>query len=373
MRDSNSLPGALLAIPGDLATPTGGYAYARILLERARANHVPLHHWPLPVLTLGPDGMPDRPEVLAEIVARLDIAPTGWPIVLDGLVLSALPPALVAAVRSPVVALIHHPLALETGLSPEAAERLAENEAAVLAECAGVIATSATTATTLAADYGVPRYRITVAQPGTEKPVVQPGAAALIPKQPALHLLSIGSLIPRKGHDLLIEALAALPPAPWHLTIVGGARDLAYAAQIEALIAHHGFGNRITLTGEAAAEEVERALVDADIFVLASHYEGYGMAYTEAVAAGLPVIGTEGGAIAEATMGAARLVPPGDLAALTEALHAVIGAPDAGETRAALRRASQEAAARLPGWDQTLDTFLGALAPFAPPASSRNR
>ena len=129
------------AVPGDLATPTGGYGYDRRIIAELRALG-----WQVDVVSLG-DGFP-RPsaEQRAIALSRLKSVPEGVPVVVDGLALGALPEeAETIARRAPLVALVHHPLALETGLSPEDAEKLFESERAALAAVHAVIVTSPTT------------------------------------------------------------------------------------------------------------------------------------------------------------------------------------------------------------------------------------
>lgn len=353
---------ALFAVPGDLATPTGGYAYARRLLQRAETGGVRLRHWPLP------GGFPlASAAMIDEAASRLALGPAGWPILVDGLALGALPPRAIAGASGPVVALCHHPLGLETGLAPREAERLVACERAALAAVSGVVATSATTAEILADQFGVPRARIRVARPGTDRPTLH-----AIP-QPAggrVEILSVGSLTPRKGHDVLLRALGRLWALDWRLTIVGAAADPAREAELRALAAELSLADRVTFAGAETAEALARRYAAADLFVLASRYEGYGMAFTEAMAAGLPVVGTKAGAVPEATLGAALLVPPDDPGALAEALHPLVTARAA---RSDLAARCREAAARLPRWDETARIVAEALAAVADTPLDRAR
>ena len=336
---------AALAVPGDLATPTGGYAYARRLMGEAEGAGLALRHVALP------GGFP-RPDAAAleEAGRRLGALPPGMPAIIDGLALGVLPPALVEAVPGPVVALCHHPLALETGATAEEARALAASERAALAASARVIATSETTARTLVAEFGVAPEKLTVAPPGTDPAPPAHGSGG-----PEVALLSVGALVRRKGHDVLVEALAGLPELRWRLTIAGPAdRDPEHARTLAAQVRARGLEARVTLAGALSAGAMARAYDGADLFVLASRHEGFGMAYTEAMARGLPVLGTEAGAVREATRGAARLVPPGDADALRAALADLIGDPGA---RAALARACREAADGFARWPATAATI----------------
>jgi glycosyltransferase involved in cell wall biosynthesis len=307
---------ATFAVPGDLATPTGGYAYARRLLAEAGGAGVDLIHLALP----GGFPVPAAGD-LADAGRLLRTLPAGHPILIDGLALGVLPAELLRALPGPVVALCHHPLALESGVSAAEAGRLRESERVALAECAHVIATSSTTAGTLVADYAVPEAHVTVACPGTD-----PAPRAVASGGDGTTILSVGSLTPRKGHDVLIAALAGLGDLDWHLTIAGPSdRDAGYGREIAGLIAEAGLQDRVELAGALDAEALAGAYAGADLFVLASRYEGFGMAYTEAMACGLPVVGCAAGAVPEATRGAAHLVPPGEVEVLRGALRKMIG------------------------------------------------
>jgi glycosyltransferase involved in cell wall biosynthesis len=285
--------------------------------------------------------------------------PAGWPILIDGLALGVLPAELLRALPGPVVALCHHPLALESGFGAAESRRLRESERAALAECARVIATSATTAGILAADYAVPEARLAVAWPGTDPAPRARGSGGA-----GVAILSVGSLTRRKGHDVLSAALAGLVHLDWRLTIAGVAdRDPAFGREVAGLIAETGLQDRVALAGALDAGALARAYAGTDLFVLASRYEGFGMAYTEAMACGLPVVGCAAGAVAEATRGAARLVPPDDPEALRAALAVLIGDRAA---RAGLAEDCWRAAQGLARWSDTAAVVASVLREVAP-------
>ncbi len=333
-------PRALLAVPGNLATPSGGYGYARRLLAAAPGEGLILRHWPLPGGFPSPD-----PPALAETQRRFDLLPAGWPVIVDGLAFGALPPAAIRAARTQVIALCHHPLAREHGLSEATAATFRESERRALAEADAVITTSRATGEILAADYGVPETRITVAPPGTDPAPQARGSGG-----PRVRILSVGSLTPRKGHDVLLAALARLEPLAWELTILGPGETGETAAALLRQAETAGIADRVTLAGPADADALARAYDGADLFALASRYEGFGMAYAEAMARGLPVVGSEIAAVGEATAGAACLVPPGDAAALAAALGPLIREP---ERRRELAARGRLAAAGFPSWGDT--------------------
>lgn len=337
------------AVPGDLATPTGGYGYDRRLMAGLGDLG-----WQVRRIAL-PDGFP-RPDAAARAAARRAFAgpPDGATLMVDGLALGVLPEvAAEAAARLRLVALVHHPLGDEAGLAPGEGAALLASEAAALAHAGTVICTSNATAARLASGLGVGPDRIVVAPPGVQPAPRSPGAG-----DPPM-ILSVGSLIPRKRHDVLIDALAAIADRPWRARIVGSATlDPACARALAARIAAAGLGGRIALTG--AATDVRALMAGADVFALASEYEGYGMAFAEALSQGLPVVACRAGAIADLVPEAAGgLAPAGDVAAFARVLAALLDDP-------ARRRAAAEAAWRaglaLPRWSDTAATVAEALA-----------
>ena len=339
------------AVPGDLATPTGGYAYDRRMIAELEKLG-----WQIDVVALG-DGFP-RPSAAqrAGALARLMEIPIGRAVVVDGLALGVLPEAAkqVAAGHA-LVALVHHPLAFESGLSPEQADAMRASERAALAAAKRVIVTSPATARVLAAEYGVPENRIVVAVPGNDSvPLAQANNGGVI------RLLAIGSIVPRKGFDVLIAALATLTDLPWHLTIAGDrTRNSKAAAQLDADIARFDLGGRVTVLGAVTDEKIAELYAAADLFTLASRYEGYGMAFSEAIARGVPVIATTAGAIPETVPAdAGLLVPPDDIAAFAGALRTAIANPDERQRMAA---AARDAARKLPAWQTSAKLFSDAL------------
>ncbi len=347
LRRSAGLSGAPLAmvVPGSLDQLTGGYLFDRHIVEGLRAAgrcvrviELPGHH-------------PDADAATREAAsAALQTLPDDSIAVLDGLALPGCVDAVsIHAARLRLLGFIHHPLSLETGLEPAQAERLAALEHDLWPQLRGLLCPSAHTAHCLAA-AGIAPSGIAVVPPGTERPV-HPGPARQ--PGPVLQLLSVGSVVPRKGHALLVEALAGLADLPWHLTCIGSLdRDRDAVAGLRAAIDTFRLGDRVTLAGEQPPAALEAAWSAADAFVLPSSHEGYGMAYAEAMVRGLPVIGTTAGAIPDTVPASAGLlVAPGDVDALRGALRSVLVDP---LLRARLAAGALRAADALPDWPEAV-------------------
>ncbi len=286
---------------------------------------------------------------------------------LDGLALPAFEMLPAHCDRLKIVTLVHHPLALETGLSAAEAARFHAIEQHLLPACRGVLCPSPASAAGVEA-YGVLAARVRIVPPGLDHPARRERASHAGP----LRLLSVGTVTPRKGHVLLVQALGRLAELDWRLTILGSLeRDPPTVAALRAAIAESGLGTRIELLGEWPPERLSEAYAAADLFVLASYHEGYGMVLAEAMAHGLPILSTTAGAIPDTVPPAAGLlVPPGDADALASALARLIA--DAG-LRARFVAGAYEAASALPGWDRTGDLFAAALDALAQDDFRSNR
>ena len=342
---------AAFVVPGDLTTPTGGYAYDRHMIAELRALG-----WLMQVLDIGA-GFP-RPTPAERLAAQRHLAelPIERPIVIDGLAFGVL--AEEARALTPprrLVALVHHPLALETGLSSAEAVALRSSERAALACARHVITTSASTAQLLVADYAVPPQRVSIVRPGTDRVAMQARAGG-----PVVELLAVGSVVPRKGYDILVAALARMPDLAWRLIIAGDRdRSAETGQQLDAEIARLGLAGRITFAGAVAPQRLMQLYAASDLFVLPSRFEGYGMAYAEAIAHGVPVVGTRAGAVPDTVpAGAGMLVPPDDVDALAAVLRRLIESPGERERLAAGARA---AAATFPSWQESATLFARVL------------
>ena len=299
-----------------------------------------------------PDGVAPR-----AVAAAMRRVPNGALVVLDGLGLAAAPVALRAERRRiRAVALVHHPAALETGWPGATARSLARAERAALRHTRHAIVTSAHTGRLLVADYGVTRTRVAVVLPGVDLPDQPRRYAGRAPPQ----LICVGAVVPRKGHLTLVEALAHVADRPWRLTCYGSLdRDPDLVVALRRRIAEYGLAERTTLAGAVDDATLQAAFADAEVLVHPAYYEGYGMVLAEAIAHGLPIVATGGGAVPETVpAGAGILVAPGDPMALAQALAGVLDNPIA---RAALARRALAARDRLPRWPDAVRAFAAAL------------
>jgi glycosyltransferase involved in cell wall biosynthesis len=346
-------PALEFVLPGDPETRTGGYGYDRRMIAGLRALG-----WEVRVHRLT-DRFPSPTSADLAAAARTFAAfPDDARVLIDGLAFGALPEvAVLEAGRLRLIALVHHPLAAETGLTPHQQQRLRQGEQAALATARAVVVTSATTAAALR-PYGVPPQRIVVVEPGTDPAPLARGSAA--GGGGPVQLLCVGTLTPRKGHDLLLRALAALRHHDWRLDCAGSAaRDPATAAGLAGSVATLGLQERVTWRGELGPAALDAAWDAADLVVSPSRYEGYGMAIAEALAHGLPVVATDVGAAASLVGEEAGLiVPVDDQGALEQALDRLLG--DAA-TRERLAGGAARARQRLPSWEQACRTLAGAL------------
>jgi glycosyltransferase involved in cell wall biosynthesis len=343
------VPEVYFAVPGDLSSKTGGYIYDRRVMELLPELDWQLRHLELPG---------DYPDPSAESLATTERLFSGLPretlLVIDGLAFGAMPADLVDRIANPIIALVHHPLSLEAGISRERSAFLAHSERAALAHATHVLVTSPTTAQTLTRDFAVPDSMITVAEPGTE-PAPRARGADGPPR-----LLSVGSVTTHKGFDVLVQALRQISDLPWESRIVGSLdRDPAMVAWLREAAARSGLEGRVLLRGALDQDALAGEYDAARLFVLASHFEGYGMAFAEALSRGLPIVGCDAGAVSSTVPAdSGLLVPPGDPDALAAALRKLLTDPAELARRA---DAAWRHAEKLPRWQDTARKFADGL------------
>jgi glycosyltransferase involved in cell wall biosynthesis len=338
-------------VPGPLTTPTGGFVYDRHMIG-ALAGCGRLAS----VIAL-PDRFPEpQPAVRARALAAIAALPAGAWVVVDGLALPALAPALAS---HHVIALVHHPVCDETGLDAAARDAWFVRERDALAGVRAVITTSAATARRLEA-FGVAQTRVAVVAPGVDDTLRGSFGALRAGGHGVRTLLSVGSLMPRKGHDRLLRALARVRRLPWRLVVIGAARDGAYSRRLRRLACALGFRGRIAWRGVLGDRLRDRLYREADLLVHPAWHEGYGMVPVEAVAHGTPVLGFDIDAVREAVPATCRiLVRPGDADALGRALERLIRDDALART---LRRNARRAARTLRRWSGAEAEFVAAVA-----------
>ncbi|HUQ57341.1 MAG TPA: glycosyltransferase family 4 protein [Lentzea sp.] len=319
----------LPADAGDPASPSGGNVYD--LRVSAGMERLPVAgDWP-------------RPHDAGVVEQALAGIPDGEVVLLDGLVACGLPEVVVPhARRLRLAVLVHLPLADETGLDPATARFLDQCERQVLRAVSAVVATSPTAARDIRVRHGLANVHVVV--PGTDPAPVATGTDGVH------NLLCVASITPRKGHDVLVRVLRRIN-ADWRLTCVGPHRP--FLAQLPP-------DERVSFQGPLVGEALNSAYARADLFVLASRAETWGMVVTEALARGLPVIAS---AVPDALGDGGVLVPAGDEGALEAALTCWFQDQkfrDGLRVRARVRRAS------LSTWDESTEDLRRVLASLRP-------
>jgi len=326
----------------DPARPSGGNAYDRRIARGLAAEGwtVCLHE------VAGPWPRRDARSLRA-LAAAVGGVPDGALVLLDGLVASPAPEVIgSAAGRLRVVVLVHMPLGHE-------------RERAALSAAASVTTTSDWARRTLLELHSLPDDHVRVAEPGVDPAEPAPGT------ETAGGLLSVAAVIPRKGHDRLLDAREPLQSRRWHCRCIGSLeRDPAFVERLRRRVLDGGMDGRVRFAGPQAEAELAKSYASADVLVLPSRAETYGMVVAEALARGLPVIAADVGGVPEALGHGADgsrpglLVPPGDPAALCDALRAWL---DDGGLRRRLRVAASERRDSLADWATTTSAVAGVL------------
>jgi len=361
----------------DPARPSGGNAYDRRVCDGLAAIGWSVRERAVPGSWPCPDA--SACATLTGVIAGI---PDGAVVLLDGLIASTVPEVLVPqARRLRLVVLVHMPLGDESlGDEPLGDEPLGDEpqpdgpsrheftdartrERAVLSAAAAVVTTSMWTRRRLLDRYALPPDKVHVAQPGVDPADLAPGTAA------GGELLCVAAVTPHKGHDVLFAALAAVTDLPWRCVCVGALnRDPDFVDRLVRQARRAGIDERVCLTGPRTGAALDDAYAAADVLVLASRAETYGMVVTEALARGLPVVATAVGGLPEALGCGADgrrpglLVPPGDPAAFAVALRGWLGATD---LRQRLRRAAGQRRVTLCDWSATSVRISRVLAEVA--------
>jgi glycosyltransferase involved in cell wall biosynthesis len=353
-----SLRSVHFVMPGgvdDPAAPSGGNAYdRRVSLDLPGFGwqvhkHAVAGEWPRP-------GVAAR----AELARALRELPDGTVVLLDGIVACGVPEIVVPeAERLNLAVLVHLPLGDERGLEPAVAAELDAKERDVLRAVPAVIATSDWAVRRLVAHHGLAPERVHVAAPGADIAPLASGTDGVS------RLLCVAAVTPRKGQHRLVQALAAAADLPWSCVCVGGlTQDPEYVSHLRTLIRENGLEDRIHLAGPQAGARLDASYNAADLMVLTSYAETYGMAVTEALARGIPVLATDVGGLPEAVGRAPDggmpgiLVPPEDPAALAAELRGWFGEAD---VRRRLKAAARGRRAALDGWATTARSLAGVL------------
>jgi glycosyltransferase involved in cell wall biosynthesis len=323
----------------DPTRPSGGNTYDRRVLAGLADLGWAVHEHRMEGAWPQPDAA-----ALAGLATVVAGAPSGGLLLVDGLVASCADSVLVPeATRLRVVVVVH----LALGSTDPAA---AVGEHRVLAAARAVVTTSDWTRRSLLEAYGLSPSVVHVAVPGVDEAPVSPGTAS------GSELLCVAAVTPAKGHLDLVAALAMVADQPWSCVLAGALTlDPRHVAEVRDRLARAGVADRVRLVGPLAGAALAQAYAAADLLVLPSLAETYGMVVTEALARGIPVVATSVGGVSEALGdtvdgGPGLLVPPGDVEALAGALRSWLTDP---ALRARLRDRALRRRRGLTGWDRT--------------------
>jgi glycosyltransferase involved in cell wall biosynthesis len=337
-----------------LKSTTGGYAYDRRVIDI-----LPDFGVHVSVTTL-PDAFPNPSAAdLAETGRLLKTKPHDAVLMVDGLAFGAFTDDILDLLQGRVIALVHHPLFLETGLPHSRKVEIKTSEENALQRASHIVVTSRVTKRILVDTMGLSPDKVTIAEPGTDPARRATGTGA------PLQILAVGAVLPRKGYHILVEALAPLKHIDWRLTIAGALdRHPGAVETVQKAIQATGLEDRVTLAGKVVPATLERHYESADLFVSASLFEGYGMVLAEAMARGLPMVIAAGGAAAETAGEAAALhVEAGNVAALTAAIERALIDK---KLRDRLADAAWEAGRTLPTWHETARRIAAVLLGLRP-------
>lgn len=203
-----------------------------------------------------------------------------------------------------------------------------------------------------------PSLRYMVIGNGVDLDLFRPAASHASREPAPVRCLAITRLIERKGVSDLLRAWSLLPRGQYRLEIAGGGPQ---EAALRALAVELGVDGDVLFAGPLSRDEVVVRCQRSDIFVLTPHEEAFGNVFAEAIAAGLPVIGSDIGAIPTLVENGENgiLVPPGDTAAIARAIRELGDDPDRRATMATRNRARAES---MLSWDTVADRYLALYA-----------
>jgi len=338
----------------DPSRPSGGNTYDRRVssglnvLGWSVVEHPAPGTWPQPSAS-----------ALASLATDIGALPDRAVVLIDGLIASAVPEVLLPhAERLRLVVLVHMPLGYQT-LSNQT-DGAGDRERRVLSAATAVVTTSDWTRRLLESLYGLSPQRLRVCRPGAESAELAAGTSA------GGTLLCVAAVIPAKGHDVLVDALSTIADLAWDCVCVGTLeRNANFVAAILRRVRELGLNSRISFPGPRVGAELARTYVSADLMILASRAETYGMVLTEALAHGLPLIATSVGGVPEAVghdddgLVPGIFCPPDNAIAFGQALRSWLSDAD---LRSRLRQGARERRATLPGWDVTASALADVLA-----------
>jgi glycosyltransferase involved in cell wall biosynthesis len=336
-------------VPGSFPATTGAIVFDTRLAEALRG----IGHEVTIVPVAGAHPLPDAAAraSAAELWRAYQSRTPAGIAVIDGFCLYAFDGLEPGPQAAGVTAMLHHPMSLEPQLPQDERAAFALIEQRMLPRLARIVVPSEAILGRLASALTLPSELVAVVTPGIPEAPRSTGSGGRL-----CHVLAVGSLIPRKGHDTVLRALAGLTDLDWVLTICGdGGIDPDHAAGLRDLAEASGLTGRVTFAGACAPSVMETLWQGADIFVSGSCFEGYGMTVAEAVRRGLPLAVTHGAAASEVIPPEGSvIVEPGDNIQLSKALRRLIFSAS---LRQELSEAAWQAGRGFPGWTQQARRF----------------
>lgn len=341
----------LFVIPGDINLPTGGYRYDKEIINAWKTSGIDVE-----LISLEGNYPFPSEQDKANALEAIERFPDANIAVVDGLLGGASPEFLQALSKiMPVTALIHHPLCLESGLDENTMQALKSSEEKGLGFVSQVITSGPAMTETVSQLFGFEITKIHTVLPGVNRTEISHGS-----QSQTVHLLCVGSIIERKGHKFLLQALSSLKDLNWRLDCYGSTEfDTDLFDELQSFVVAENLSDKVAFHGAVSDGLIEAAYAKSDVFVLPSLFEGYGMVYAEAIVRGLPIIATTAGAIPDTvpeTCGI--LVEPENITVLTQAIEQMISDED---LRNDYRRGAMNAAADFPTWQGSATRFAELL------------